>query len=449
MSALSPQDLVERALAASRSDGCVVLVTSERRTDLRWARTTLTTNGDVTSTAATVIAFRGTATGTASGSLTRNAAAADAGDAEDAAPLLGGAAHSPDWSDPADAGPPAVFAGLAAGLGEVFASAQAAGIEHFGYAEHGVETTWLGSSTGLRLRFTQPAGRLELTAKSHARTRSTWAGLATTDGFEDVDLAAVDAELRRALSWQGRRVDVPPGRHDAVLSPSASADLLVELWWSAVGRDAVEGHSVFSRSPGHTRLGETLSVRPLTVRSDPHHPGLRCAPFQSVAVSSPHASVFDNGLPIGRVDWVADGRLAALVTTRASARDLGLPVAASAENLVVADREGRGTLDDLVARTDRGLLVTCLWYNRLVDPQTLLLTGLTRDGVYLVEGGEVVGTVGNYRFNDSPVGMLARITDSGDTVRTLGREMADYVNRVAAPPLRVADFHFSTVSDAL
>lgn len=460
----TPQEIVERALQLSRSDACIVLVSAERRVDLRWARTTLTTNGDRTSTSVTVVAVHGTATGTAAGSVTRNgpdldgiealvraaeAAAREAGDAEDVAPLLPAAPPAPDWSEPADPGPHAVFADLAAGLGSVFSAAESDGIEHFGFAEHRVDTVWLGTSTGVRLRWVQPAGRLELTAKSHDRTRSTWAGLATTEGFADVDLGDLDRQLRQALGWQARRVDVPPGRHDAVLSPSAVADLMVELWWSALGRDAVEGHSVFSAPGGGTRLGQTLALRPLAVSSDPHHPGLRCAPFQTVAVSSAHASVFDNGLPLGRVDWVADGRLAALATTRAAAADLGLPVAVSADNLIVTDREGEGSLDDLVARTERGLLVTCLWYNRLVDPQTLLLTGLTRDGVYLVERGEVVGTVGNYRWNDSPVAMLGRIADAGRTTRTLGREMADYVNRVAAPPLTVSEVNFSTVSDAL
>ena len=110
---------------------------------------------------------------------------------------------------------------------------------------------------------------------------------------------------------------------------------------------------------------------------------------------------------------------------------------------------GSGSLEDLVARSAHGLLVTCLWYNRLVDPQTLLLTGLTRDGVYLVRDGEIVGAAGNFRFNDSPVSILQRITDSTATGRTMPREFGDYANRVAMPALAVSDFHFSTASEAL
>ena len=158
--------------------------------------------------------------------------------------------------------------------------------------------------------------------------------------------------------------------------------------------------------------------------------------------------MFDNGLQLGRTDWINNGTLQALIGTRHTAAMAELPVTPGIDNLVLTVRGAAGSLEDLIARTDHGLLVTCLWYNRVVDPQTLLLTGLTRDGVYLVEHGEVVGAVGNYRFNDSPVDMLSRITDATATEGTLAREMGDYFNRAAMPALRVSDFNFSTVSKA-
>jgi predicted Zn-dependent protease len=102
----------------------------------------------------------------------------------------------------------------------------------------------------------------------------------------------------------------------------------------------------------------------------------------------------------------------------------------------------------MIAGTDRGLLLTCLWYIRVVDPQTLLLTGLTRDGVYLIEHGEVVGAVNNFRFNESPVDLLGRITEVGATELTLPREWADYFTRAAMPALRIPDFNMSSVSQA-
>jgi predicted Zn-dependent protease len=102
----------------------------------------------------------------------------------------------------------------------------------------------------------------------------------------------------------------------------------------------------------------------------------------------------------------------------------------------------------MTSRTGRGLLLTCLWYIREVDPQTLLLTGLTRDGIYLIENGEVTGAVNNFRFNESPVGMLARVTEAGGTVPALSREWGDHFARTAMPPARVEGFNMSSVSQA-
>ena len=102
----------------------------------------------------------------------------------------------------------------------------------------------------------------------------------------------------------------------------------------------------------------------------------------------------------------------------------------------------------MVAATERGLLLTCLWYIRVVDPETLLLTGLTRDGVYLVEGGEVVGTVTNFRWNESPVDLLGRATEVGGSVPTLPREWSDYFTWTQMPTIRVPDFNMSSVSQA-
>jgi predicted Zn-dependent protease len=114
----------------------------------------------------------------------------------------------------------------------------------------------------------------------------------------------------------------------------------------------------------------------------------------------------------------------------------------------MAGPAGAPSLEQMVAGTRRGLLLTCLWYIREVDPQSLLLTGLTRDGVYLVEDGEVVGEVNNFRFNESPVGLLARLAEVGRAEKTLCREWSDYFTRTAMPPLRVPDFNMSTVSRA-
>jgi predicted Zn-dependent protease len=196
-------------------------------------------------------------------------------------------------------------------------------------------------------------------------------------------------------------------------------------------------------------VGERIASAGVNLFSDPAYDGLQCEPFAVAARSGNEASVFDNGLPLGRTDWIRDGELTSLIQTRHSAAMTGLPVTPGIDNLVLAVDSGSGTEEDLIAGTERGLLLTCLWYIREVDPQSLLLTGLTRDGVYLVEGGEITGVVNNFRFNDSPVDLLRRFTHASQTVPSFSREWGDdYFSRTATPALRVPDFNMSSVSQA-
>ncbi|MFD5141379.1 metallopeptidase TldD-related protein [Streptomyces sp. NPDC058378] len=455
-----PYEIVERALELSTADGCVVIADESSSANLRWAGNALTTNGVTRGRTLTVIATVDGAEGTASGVVSRSAvtagdleplmraaeaAARGAGPAEDAQPLVTGVPASADFTEPPAETGSDVFADFAPALGDAFARARSGGRELYGFAHHQLSSTYLGTSTGLRLRHDQPNGTLELNAKSPDRTRSAWAGRATRD-FKDVDPAALDAELAQRLGWAERRIELPAGRYETLLPPTAVADLLIYQYWSAGARDAVEGRTVFSRPGGGTRIGETLSELPLTLRSDPHAPGLESAPFVIAHSSGDGSSVFDNGLPLAPTDWIKDGRLERLTTTRHSAGLTGLPVAPSMDNLVL-DGGGERSLEEMVAATTgRALLLTCLWYIREVDPAALLLTGLTRDGVYLVEDGEVLGEVNNFRFNESPVGLLSRASEAGRTEKTLPREWGDYFTRAAMPALRIPDFHMSSVS---
>ncbi|MEU6314837.1 metallopeptidase TldD-related protein [Streptomyces sp. NPDC047014] len=454
-----PHEIVERALELSTADGCVVIADEESSANLRWAGNALTTNGVTRGRTLTVIATVDGREGTASGVVSRSAVTAEeleplvraaeaaargAGPAEDAQPLVTGTPASPDFTDaPAETGS-AVFADFAPALGEAFARARAGGRELYGFAHHELVSTYVGTSTGLRLRHDQPTGTLELNAKSPDRRRSAWAGRSTRD-FKDVDPTALDAELAVRLGWAERKIDLPAGRYETLLPPTAVADLMIYQMWSAAARDAVEGRTVFSKPGGGTRVGERLTGLPLTLRSDPNAPGLESAPFVVAHSSGDDASVFDNGLPVPATEWIKDGELARLSTTRHTAGLTGLPLSPGFGNLIL-DGGGEKSLDEMVADTERGLLLTCLWYIREVDPATLLLTGLTRDGVYLVENGQVVGEVNNFRFNESPVDLLSRATEAGRTEKTLPREWSDWFTRAAMPAVRIPDFNMSSVS---
>ncbi|MEU5210491.1 metallopeptidase TldD-related protein [Streptomyces sp. NPDC020742] len=472
----APHEIVERALELSRADGCVVIADEHSSANLRWAGSALTTNGVTRGRSLTVVATVDGAQGTASGVVSRSAvtaedleplvraaeaAARDAGPAEDAQPLVGGQKVTADFTDAPAETSSDVFAAFAPALGESFRQARAGGRELYGFAHHGVVSSYLGTSAGLRLRHDQPTGTLELNAKapgSGSVPRSAWAGRATRD-FTDVDPRELDAELGRRLGWAERRVELPAGRYETLLPPSAVADLLIYQLWSSGARDAAEGRTVFSRPadgdeeaaehPGAgTRVGERLTGLPLTLRSDPGAAGLECVPFVLAHSSGDDASVFDNGLPLTATDWVREGVLSRLITTRHSAALTGLPVAPGIDNLLL-EGGGSASLEEMVAGAGYdgpALLLTCLWYIREVDPATLLLTGLTRDGVYLVERGEVVGEVNNFRFNESPVDLLSRAVEAGRTERTLPREWSDYFTRAAMPALRIPDFNMSSVS---
>ncbi|GAA0697972.1 metallopeptidase TldD-related protein [Kitasatospora atroaurantiaca] len=461
---IQPHELVERALELSRADGCVVIADEESTANLRWAGNALTTNGVTRGRRLTVIATVDGAQGTASGVVAREAvtldeveslvraaeeAARGAEPAEDAQPLVEARPSSPDFTSAPSETSIEVFAEFAPALGEAFARARAAGQLLYGFARHEVTSSYLGTSTGLRLRHDQPTGSVEINAKTADLSGSAWAGAATRD-FQDVDVAALHTQLTQRLAWGQKRIDLPAGRYETLLPPTAVADLLIYLSWSSGGRDAAEGKTVFSKPGGGTRVGEKLSPLPLTLRSDPAEAGLQAAPFVLTHSSGEDSSVFDNGLPLTATDWIRDGELANLLTTRHSAGLTGLPLTPPVDNLVLetADQAAAPTLDEMIARTERGLLLTCLWYIREVDPATLLLTGLTRDGVYLVENGEVVGAVNNFRFNESPVDLLGRITEVGRTEQCLPREWGDWFTRTAMPPVRVADFNMSSVSQA-
>jgi predicted Zn-dependent protease len=472
---MTPQETVERALAAARCDDCIVIADETSTANLRWAANSLTTNGVTRFRRLTVIAITRGAGGPQAGVVSRagvragqvadvvaaaESAASQNSAAEDAQPLLrpgdpaafgvkeGPEPGQPGWDDEPGSTGIGVFAAFSPALGEAFAAATAAGRRLYGFAEHTLTSTFLGTSTGLRLRHDQPTGKADINAKSAEPGGSAWAGQATRD-FTDVDVAAITAGLGQRLDWARRQIELPAGRYQTLLSPSAMADLFIYLYWSAVAKDALDGRTVFSKPGGGTRIGERLAGLPVTLRSDPGDAGLRCAPFVVARTSRREASVFDNGLAIHPVTWMDKGVLSALAQTRWTAGLSGQPPTPETDNLILEGAAANGaSLDKMIAGTQRGLVVTCLWYVREVDPQTLLLTGLTRDGVYLVENGEVTGAVNNLRFNESPVGLLGRLAEVGGTVPALPREWSDHFTRSAMPPARFEDFNMSSVSQA-
>jgi predicted Zn-dependent protease len=462
------QQVVEDALTAARpgSDHCVVVVEESSEVEVRLANNTTTTSGSRHDRRVAVISIREVDGGMAAGVARRGGDvdvtdlvrvaeqdAAGSPPADDALPLLGPGdiGLSPAPGDGFDQ-PPAltdlsVLSGVLSGLSGAFARARGGDYVLAGFAEHRRTTRYLGTSTGLRLGHAQPDGALQLVARGAGGATSTWTGAGTAE-FADVSVEVMEERLRDRLTWSARRLDRPAGRYEVLLPPEAVSDLMISLAYEASGRNAEDGRTVFSRPGGGTRVGDVLASVPFDLRSDPAEPGLECTPFVTATSSSADMSVFDNGLPLTRTDWIAGGRLHRLRYHRAGAARSTVEPAGFVSNLTLDVPGATGSVEDLVSRTERGLLLTCLWYIREVDPVTLLLTGLTRDGVYVVEDGRVTGATNNFRFNESPVDLLARVTEVGASGRALGREYGEYLNRTRMPPLRIPDFNMSSVSRA-
>lgn len=454
---ITAPDVVGIALAeAARrgsADETIVLVTDRATASLRWAGNSMTTNGETRSRDITVISIVRQGNSAHVGSVKSSEvdpsaiaelvaasqeAARSAPEARDAASMLAGTETPDDWDAPVPETAADVFAGVAKSLASAFRGRD----RLYGFARHELDTTFVATSNGLRRRYTQPTGSVEINAKRSGA--SAWVGVGTPD-FLDVPTDSMLDELSTRLGWAERSIELPAGRYETLMPPSTVADMMIYLGWTMDGRGAQEGRTALS-APGGTRVGEKLTDLGLTLYSDPAASGLESSPFVATTSSSERVSVFDNGMDIGRTEWIRNGAINALAYPRAAAAEFDVPVAVPADNMVMTG--GWASMTDMIRRTERGLLLTTLWYIREVDPTVLLLTGLTRDGVYLIEDGQVSGAVNNFRFNESPLDLLRRATEAGVSETTLPREWGDWATRAKMPSLRIPDFHMSSVSQA-
>lgn len=313
--------------------------------------------------------------------------------------------------------------------GAAIAAAEAADLEIAGYYEHSASVVALASSAGLFAHFASTQIEFTTTARTTDGSGSGWAGVFAARAA-DVDPAAVArvAADKAVRSRKPRRLE--PGRYTVVLEPAAVQEMLTFLSWSLDARRADEGRSFFSRAGGGTRVGETIFGDQITFTSDPTSPATPNAPFDG------------EGLPRAPLTWIDRGRVAGLVYSRYWAAKQGKTPTGFPNAWQLAG--GTATAEDLVRGVKRGVLITRVWYTRWVDPQAILITGLTRDGTFLIENGEVVGPVNNFRFNESPVTMLKNADAlTRDTV--LMQEGASW----RVPALRTHEFNLASISEAV
>jgi len=258
-------------------------------------------------------------------------------------------------------------------------------------------------------------------------------GYAATDftdisKFDATKLTAV-AATKAALSLNAKAIE--PGKYTVILEPNAlvsgsDASLLGALMSSMDARSADEGRSFLSKKGGGNRKGEKLFDERVTIYSDPTN------------AQVPDLTFAGDGRPQQRTTWIEKGIVKNLYTSRFWAQKTGIPDLPNPNNYIMEG--GTQSTEDLIKSTQKGILVTRLWYIRPVDPQTLLYTGLTRDGTFYIENGAIKFPIKNFRFNESPIIMLNNLEAIGRPVRLAGN---------LVPPLKIRDFTFTSLSDAV
>lgn len=254
-------------------------------------------------------------------------------------------------------------------------------------------------------------------------------------GYNDITKLKVGAATRIAAQKAAGSANakaIEPGKYTVILEPSAAIDLLGNLFYSLDARSADEGRSFLSKPGGKTKQGEKLVDERVTIYSDPQNAEL------------PTSTWNGDGRPQEKITWIDKGVIKNLYYSRYWAQQKNVKAVPSPDAVIMEG--GTASLEDLIKSTERGILVTRLWYIREVDPQTLLYTGLTRDGTFYIENGQIKFPVKNFRFNESPIIMLNNLETLGKPEVTVSGESGAHV---LMPPMKIRDFTFTSLSDAV
>lgn len=289
----------------------------------------------------------------------------------------------------------------------------------------------LGNNKGLFAYHRQTNANYTLTVRSADGTGSGWAGAESPD-WGQLDFNALSTHAIEKARLSRNPVAIEPGRYTVILEPQAVGDLVQLVTNYGDARQADEGRSPFSKQGGGNKVGEKVVDSRVTLFSDPSDPQLLSQPYDY------------EGMPLSRQVWIGNGILKQLAYSRFWAKKQGKVTTGGPTSIKMAG--GPTSLAEMIRTTQRGVLVTRLWYLREVDPRTILYTGLTRDGTFLIENGKISKAIKNFRFNESPLFMLNNLEAIGPAVRLAGTEQG---GAVVMPPIKVHDFNFTSLSDAV
>jgi predicted Zn-dependent protease len=299
-------------------------------------------------------------------------------------------------------------------------------------------TQALANSEGLFAYHRWADASFILTCRTPDGTGSGWAGVTNANNVGEIDAAAItEVAAAKALKSQKPRA-IEPGNYTVILEPRPAARLLALMLQAFDARAAEEGRSFMSgKERGQTRLGEKVFGDNFTLRSQIGHPLLRQTP------------VGPDGLAAADTTWVEKGVVKNLFYSRYWASKQGKPPSPTAAGMSLVVTGGDATVEQMIKSTKRGLLVTFFWYIRSVEPMTLLNTGMTRDGLFLIENGEITAPLQNFRWNESPAVAFNNISMLGKSVPMHTGEAYDTPGNALVPPMRIEDFTMTSISPAV
>jgi predicted Zn-dependent protease len=443
LSRAEAEDVARRAIKASPAEETRVSINSNARADTRFALNQVTTAGENQDTSVTITTY----VGNRSASVTTNrlddaSLAAAAREAHEIAKLVPpNPERMPELGQqtyPAAKNRDVVLptaAERAVAAKQVTEMARTAELIATGFIECRASASALANSRGLFAYDSTSAVSMTATVRSPDGTGSGWA-CSDGDTFADIDAARVATSAVEKARTSRNPVAVEPGRYVTILEPTAVGNLVQLITGAMQARSADEGRSFFSKQGGGNKIGLKVVDERVTLVSDPADTASTTGGFDG------------DGQPLEKTVWIENGVVKNLNYDRFWAQKQGVQPTRSGGR-VLRMTGGATSTADMIKSTERGILVTRFWYIRGVDPRTILYTGLTRDGTFLIENGKLTHAVKNFRFNESPIFFLNNLELIGPSLRINASENLSAGGATYMPTIKVREFTFSSLSDAV
>ncbi len=434
--------LLKKVLSYSKADECEINLNGGDGANIRYARNSVSTSGAVTQSTLQVASAYGKKLGIATinefddASLEKVVRRAEelaklAPDNREFVGFLGPQKYSPQSKTYDEATAAMDPRWRADAVAKSLQIAKENKLVAAGFLENGAGYSAMINSHGLFAYNTATNVNFNVTLRTEDGKGSGYA----SKGYNDLNKLDVAAATRIAAQKAAGSSDakaIEPGKYTVILEPAAAIVLLENIFFSMDARSADEGRSFMSKAGGKTKKGEKLVDERVTIYSDPQNPDLPTRNWNA------------DGLPQEKIYWINKGVMENVFYSRYWAQKTGQKEIPTPDAVIMTG--GSASLEDLIKSTEKGILVSRLWYIRSVDPQTLLVTGLTRDGTFYIENGQIKFPVKNFRFNESPIIMLNNLESLGIPERTVSGESGIHA---MIPPMKIRDFTFTSLSDAV